>query len=882
MTTTIPTSDLSALRAHAERDVMVTAGKDHFKVSSSNPFNRLIVWIQTRLLPSSQTRHITAARDRFVAAIGSRYGEDGRAVARDVVGQGVRKPLRSREIREVLGRLDAMSLRRPPPGGTASVQGSERAADTVGPRAPPAGPGLVDSTRAPAPGHATAPANPAFRIQVDPNAQQPAVNGHSPDPVPAGAPFYRELQHDASGLCGMHAMNAFLGGPVIGAQEYKDRSIDIALDGLGVPPEERAQFRDILAKDFASDPSAVHLLLGQLAETGRVGPACARAAAETGVTIPDADTSPEAHAESLERIDAFPGDRLMVGYSGGHGAAAHMVALRRDAGGVWQILDSLKASRVEPKRSERLSECLDALPRGLSIVHVEPGFRFVGEPVEAATRASDPTGGDTVSAGVTADLPPPAFSEGELGVLAAARQPSAPRASDLPPPAFGESELANLAHGQPAEVDLPGPAFEQRELEEMAARTAALAPYLNLGIARAHAGTLQAAGLAPGEAGELMACIAQRGDNPDEALGAPVPLPELRRFYLSGANLGQARLLHGGHLDASIVSRVYAPHRLPIVPESVVRRTDVQVSDPPRRLGSGAFNTTYAVDYNDGSRRIFKPLAAPTGTQPIERGYVAWATGINAYDPQTAMRNLSTCRLAQALGFDVVVDTELGLHAFAPAGAAGAPTSPQLGLVMEFAPGRTGQSCTTAEPAVFDRAAVRRELTKLQLLDGLTAQGDRHPGNYFVDVGPGGRVRVAGIDNDQCFGAKVHHPDAIRRSGPNEPGYGYRGCALPPVVDTEMAAAFERLTPATMGRLLGDKLRPEEVGATGDRLLAIQHHIAELRQQGMVIEPDAWGDGRVAASTNPQNSYFARESAQAAGLVAFRGDLAMALDAMGY
>ena len=60
---------------------------------------------------------------------------------------------------------------------------------------------------------------------------------------------------------------------------------------------------------------------------------------------------------------------------------------------------------------------------------------------------------------------------------------------------------------------------------------------------------------------------------------------------------------------------------------------------------------------------------------------MASRTGIDPYDPQTAARNLSTCRLAEELGFDVVVRTELGLHTLPGA------TQPELGLVMEVAPG---------------------------------------------------------------------------------------------------------------------------------------------------------------------------------------------------
>ena len=112
---------------------MVRADRDHFKVSSNNPFNRLIVWMQAKLLPASQTRQITEARERFIAAIGNRYGDEGRAAARDVLGANSRKPLRSRDIRQVFDTLDQKWLGQPPSAplesatGHASVPGAPAA-----------------------------------------------------------------------------------------------------------------------------------------------------------------------------------------------------------------------------------------------------------------------------------------------------------------------------------------------------------------------------------------------------------------------------------------------------------------------------------------------------------------------------------------------------------------------------------------------------------------------------------------------------------------------------------------------------------------------------------------------------------------------------------
>ena len=775
MPTTIDNSQVENLRQYANRNMMVRADGDHFKVSSNNPFKRLIVWMQSKLLPASQTRQITEARERFIAAIGNRYGDEGRAAARDVLGASSRKPLRSRDIRQVFDTLDQKY------------------------------PGLSGS---PADGA------PAFRMQVDAQAGQRGVNGPSPDPLSAGGSFYRELQEAGTGLCGMHALNAFCGGPVVGADEYKTMSIETTLDAVDVQGADREGLRSDLQKDFSSDPAVTVTLLAQLAVNGKVDPACTNAAVETGVTLPDAVDSPEAHAEVRARINAFPGDRLMVGYSRGDSGAAHMIALRREKDGHWQILDSLKASSVPPKRAANLADCLDALPKGLTIVHLEGGFSF---------RAN----------------------------VAAPRLESPNAAVD---PAI-----------DPAGVEVQGKTQADPLLE----------PYLDAGISTEHAQQLLAAKITPESAVRFLQNIAQKGDDPQDVFNSDIPLRHLRMVYRHGSNLHGARLLRSAKLLAPRIARdVYALHRIPIVEDTILRHLPMHMAQTAHVLGNGSFNTVYAVEHTDGVRRIFKPLTAPdpAGKIQIEHGWSAQRTGIDLYNPQTAVRNISTCRLAEELGFDVVVRTELGIQ-FLP-GA----TEPQLGLVMESAPGRPAGDL----PAnVFSMPEVRRETTKLQLLDCLTAQGDRHSGNYFIGLRPDGSVRVAGIDNDQCLGSKVHNPDVIRRGMRNEPDWGFRSCGLPPVIDTDMAETLEKLTPERVRQLLDDILPPDEVAATVQRLTAIKQHVARLRQEGRVIAADAWAAPIVFTSTNYTNSYFQRESTMQLRTAAL-GNAAAALDAMGY
>lgn len=275
----------------------------------------------------------------------------------------------------------------------------------------------------------------------------------------------------------------------------------------------------------------------------------------------------------------------------------------------------------------------------------------------------------------------------------------------------------------------------------------------------------------------------------------------------------------------------------------------------PRPLGQGAFNTVYEVKLRqpDGGTLdgVFKPLS---GT---ERGWVASATGIPRDDPQIAMRNIATQAYGRKLlGIDVVADTRV---AAIEAGPHAQVEGPKLGLVMERAQGQEAARMSLAD---LQRPDVRAEVTKLQLLDHLTGQGDRHGKNFFVDLGSG-RAKVTGIDNDQCFGARLTDPNGIHYAR-DRTQYGFRGTRLPPVVDTEMATRIKSLTPDRIRAELGDKLSPAEVDAAVERHAAVKRHIDGLARQGRVIAPADWGQPWVAGLMRFGNSYIGREVALAA------------------
>lgn len=326
--------------------------------------------------------------------------------------------------------------------------------------------------------------------------------------------------------------------------------------------------------------------------------------------------------------------------------------------------------------------------------------------------------------------------------------------------------------------------------------------------------------------------------------------PATQRTGVAGPELSKEdTLLRAAGLKLGVKDQ-YRAVNLKIAPQTLVTHTDAQLLEKPQRLGSGAFNTVYAVKYRGRDGRpldaVFKPLQARGD------GWASDLSGIDLDNPQTAMRNLATVDVGKALGFNVVPETHIGLMTL-PTPRKG-EKGPQLGLVMARAP---GQSAWKGAALLRDPAVVR-EVTKLQLLDHLVGQGDRHSGNYFISRDGHGRVKVTGIDNDQCLGLRLTHPEHIQHTTHGF-GKGFWGTKMPPVLDSEMADSIRSLTPGSLKAILGDKLTAAEVDAAVSRLGHMQRHVDSLEERRLIIQPDQWGSAEVQKLLTPENSYAARD-----------------------
>lgn len=133
-----------------------------------------------------------------------------------------------------------------------------------------------------------------------------------------------------------------------------------------------------------------------------------------------------------------------------------------------------------------------------------------------------------------------------------------------------------------------------------------------------------------------------------------------------------------------------------------------------------------------------------------------------------------------------------------------------------------------------DLPVLTRCLARLQLLDAIAGQLDRHLGNYYIASDASGPVLVIGIDNDLAF----------RRKGPavfNSIG-SYRG--IPPVIDTEFGRAVLNLQWEKVHDLLTGMLEKDALELLGQRLEHVQQ---QLRDQKFVDGED-WGEAQTRES----------------------------------
>ncbi|HEY1830876.1 MAG TPA: DUF4157 domain-containing protein [Acidimicrobiales bacterium] len=219
--------------------------------------------------------------------------------------------------------------------------------------------------------------------------------------------------------------------------------------------------------------------------------------------------------------------------------------------------------------------------------------------------------------------------------------------------------------------------------------------------------------------------------------------------------------------------------------------------------------------------------------------------GIHQADPNYSARSVAMYRLDQLLGANVTARAEFAVH------------NGSMGLALESAKGVRGAdakvglsgSHASAVGADFsaDDAVLQRCLNKLQILDAIAGQLDRHGGNYFIQHDAGKVVGVKGIDLDMAFGGDMKSP---RVEDVSSGARNYKG--IPDIFDADISRRVMAIKDKDIWDTLEGLLSGKEIVATLDRLHIIQNAMREAVFKDKMVEADNWGTET--AASEPQNT----------------------------
>ncbi len=224
----------------------------------------------------------------------------------------------------------------------------------------------------------------------------------------------------------------------------------------------------------------------------------------------------------------------------------------------------------------------------------------------------------------------------------------------------------------------------------------------------------------------------------------------------------------------------------------------------------------------------------------------------------------------------------------------------KLAIAMPMAHGKTPKTTDlVSKKEILDdpklSASLAKQLCRLEWLDCVTGQGDRHHNNYMVDVHNSDEknksVVVTAIDNDISFGCKndgagITHEDDTEKTpvnfnkfyieedrypkfiwgpyqmrkllhGPIGSGANYSGLysgRLPSLIDSGTFAALIGNGSKTPQEILGksvDLLSPEAYNAAVQRVRDCQNHAIQLKEMGLMVDNwETWESPQVQSPTS--------------------------------
>ena len=340
----------------------------------------------------------------------------------------------------------------------------------------------------------------------------------------------------------------------------------------------------------------------------------------------------------------------------------------------------------------------------------------------------------------------------------------------------------------------------------------------------------------------------------------------------------------------------------PTIAGRVGQFTDDHLKGKMKTLGTGQFNEVVAGKYKLEDKEIFKGVFKSEHTGEWN-AKAADAIGIDSKNPRGGYRNVATSRLDEALQFGVTTRSEMAIHqntlgtvsekaaGKSPLGDEG-PTNVRVpdsvvadikksggggkGWMEEYnqyadnpITTKDGKNFyfvgTAAREFDFNNAGLRRDLIRLQLMDSIAGQGDRHQGNYFVHFDGKEYKGLKGIDNDISWGKSLKTFDNsdsgmkdYQRGSLHLPRY------LPPVIDQGTKDAILGLSDKTFSEKMGGLLTTEEMNAALARLKLVKAHISDDKKCKTVASHEQLSEGWVTDLLTKKvdghhTSYIARE-----------------------
>ena len=351
-------------------------------------------------------------------------------------------------------------------------------------------------------------------------------------------------------------------------------------------------------------------------------------------------------------------------------------------------------------------------------------------------------------------------------------------------------------------------------------------------------------------------------------------------------------------MGASMKAVVTAVHRLRVVAEAELRQLTSAQSGPDRRpLGSGAVGSVTEVQMG-GRARAFKGVEGPIRSQAahgagidlehprLEHRAVAFAEVAAAVAPNLCPSTQFACleepgtvmdlAEGQSVQQSMTLEERYGVT-FGPDGQAQADREEDLvryqraqGSIQGVAQleemgehqlaaqsladadlQRHGDAFTThvARDVDLTTPALQRQLADMQVLDWVTANVDRHAGNYHVQ---GDKLTL--IDNDLSFGKGLVK---LEQLGTVDFAFCHNKGGLPPVIDKTTADRIRRLDLKrdVLSRVEG-LVSPKEAAALKDRWKVLLGHIKRLEREGRVITK--WDEHSLREMMNAQ-TYLKRD-----------------------